>query len=252
MTEAELRTLLGTFKTGVLSESDAVRQLAAGPFRHTQFDFAVPDHHRYLRHGLSEVIYAPGKSVEQILALAKDASSDKAPVLITRLHEEKVERLREVFPDARYNVAARTATLHAPVAKDLSVVPDAGTVPHVAIVAAGTSDLPVAEEVLEVCVAMDVPFVRLYDVGVAGLHRILSRTAALQAATALVVVAGMEGALPSVVGGLVAPRFSINDLKGRLITLQERWRMDGGFDFSDERIAADWRAGAGGVERVAG
>ena len=100
--------------------------------------------------------------------------------------------------DARVNAAARTVTLHAPA----PAAPRAGE-PHVAVVAAGTSDLPVAEEAAEVCVAMGIPHHTIYDVGVAGIHRLLARADTLQEATALVVVAGMEGALPSVVAGLL-------------------------------------------------
>jgi NCAIR mutase (PurE)-related protein len=203
MSETELRELLRAVKRGAVSETDALHQLATGPFRATPLDFASPDHHRRLRHGLAEVIFGQGKTAEQIAGIARQVSHGNVPVLITRIDDDKAARLLEDFPGARHNAAARTLTLHAPTAVDLADAKDASATPHVAIVAAGTSDLPVAEEALEVCIAMGVPFTRLYDVGVAGLHRILARTAALHAASVLIVVAGMEGALPSVVGGLV-------------------------------------------------
>jgi NCAIR mutase (PurE)-related protein len=205
MNEPELRSLLAAVQAGGLSPDDALRQLKSGPFRPADLGFAQVDHHRRLRQGLGEVIYGESKTIAQIIAIADEAGGAGAPVLITRLQPEKSARLAAHFPAGRSNAAARTFTLHAPAPVD-------GTPgrPHVAIVAAGTSDLPVAEEAVEVCIAMGVPYQKHYDVGVAGIHRLLARVETLQSATALVVVAGMEGALPSVVAGLLGrPVFAV-------------------------------------------
>jgi NCAIR mutase (PurE)-related protein len=205
MNETELRTLLDAVQAGGLSPDDALRRLKSGPFRPADLGFAQVDHHRRLRQGLGEVIYGESKTIEQIIAIATEAGAAGAPVLITRLQPEKLARLGAQFPLGRPNAAARTFILHAPAPLE----PAPGQ-PHVAIVAAGTSDLPVAEEAAEVCVAMAVPFQRHFDVGVAGLHRLLARVETLQSATALVVIAGMEGALPSVVAGLLGrPVFAV-------------------------------------------
>lgn len=205
MNEHEISTVLTAVQAGSLSPAEALRRLQSGPFQTADLGFAQVDHHRRLRQGLGEVIYGESKTIEQIIAIANEAGSSGAPVLITRLQPEKSNRLSTEFPAGRVNAAARTFILHAPA--PLGATPE---LPHVAIVAAGTSDLPVAEEAVEVCVAMGVPYQRHYDVGVAGIHRLLARTEALQAATALVVVAGMEGALPSVVAGLLGrPVFAV-------------------------------------------
>lgn len=205
MNETDLRSLLEAVRAGRESPEEALRRLQSGPFRSADLGFAQVDHHRRLRQGLGEVIYGESKTIEQIVAIATEAALAGAPVLITRLQPEKSARLAAQFPAGRANAAARTFILQAPA--PLETAPGDA---HVAIVAAGTSDLPVAEEAAEVCVAMGVPFQRHYDVGVAGIHRLLARVEALQSATALVVVAGMEGALPGVVAGLLGrPVFAV-------------------------------------------
>lgn len=205
MNEHEISALLAAVQAGSVSPAEALGRLKSGPFRPADLGFAQIDHHRRLRQGLGEVIYGESKTIEQILAIAAEAGAYGAPVLITRLQPEKSARLMAEFPAGRINAAARTFILNAPA--PLGATPE---LPHVAIVAAGTSDLPVAEEAVEVCVAMGVPYQRHYDVGVAGIHRLLARAEALQAATALVVIAGMEGALPSVVAGLLGrPVFAV-------------------------------------------
>jgi len=205
MQESELSALLDAVRAGTVTPPAALQRLKSGPFRPGTLGFAHVDHHRRIRQGLGEVIYAEGKTIDQILAIAHEASVAEAPVLITRLDPEKCAALGARFPLARSNTLARTLIIHAP--PTLAVAP--GT-PHVAIVAAGTSDLAVAEEAAEVCIAMSVPLERYYDVGVAGIHRLLARAEALQTATALVVLAGMEGALPSVVAGLLGrPVFAV-------------------------------------------
>lgn len=205
MRTEDLQTLLQSVADGSVSVEEATVRLKDGPLRQDELSFATLDHHRHLRQGLAEVVYGEGKTVEEILEIAQRLSSPGVPVLLTRLDPEKISALEERFPDARFNPRGRTCLIHA--------IPelghDAGQ-PFVAVVSGGTADLPVAEEAVEVCVAMGVPVHRIYDVGVAGLHRILSKVGTLREATAVVVVAGMEGALPSVVGGLVGvPVFAV-------------------------------------------
>lgn len=205
MTENELLQLLDRVRTEELSPDAAVRLLKAGPFKTTDLGDANLDHHRSLRHGIGEVVYGESKTVEQIIAIGERLAESGGSVLVTRLDGDKLATLTRHFPDARVNGLGRTLILNARSAKD-----SRSGEPFVAIVAAGTSDSYAAEESCEVCVAMDVAFERFYDVGVAGLHRLLDKRMELQEASALVVVAGMEGALPSVVGGLFGkPIFAV-------------------------------------------
>ncbi|MGA7723809.1 MAG: nickel pincer cofactor biosynthesis protein LarB [Opitutaceae bacterium] len=205
MLDDDLLALLKAVKTGTLSAPQALDRLKAGPFRQSDLGFARPDHHRRFRHGLNEVVYGESKTMEHILGIVAELSAPGAPVLITRLQPEKLAALKERFPSGRANPVARTFVANPPTAREAG--PKEA---HVAIVAAGTSDLPVAEEACEVCFAMETPFVRITDVGVSGLHRLLGSVDKLQAATALVVIAGMEGALPSIVAGLVGrPVFAV-------------------------------------------
>jgi NCAIR mutase (PurE)-related protein len=201
----ELKALLAAVADGTVSPDAAATRLREGPLRQDDLAFATLDHHRHLRQGLAEVVYGEGKTTEELLAIAERLSGPGVPVLLTRLDPEKIEALESRFPDARVNARGRTFTIHAPKERG----PELGA-PFVAVVSGGTADLPVAEEAIEVCVAMDVPVHRIYDVGVAGLHRILNKLERLREAAAVVVVAGMEGALPSVVGGLVSsPVFAV-------------------------------------------
>ncbi len=205
MTPDDLRALLEGVSEGSVPLEEALRKLKDGPLRQDELPFATLDHHRHLRQGLAEVVYGEGKTVEEILEIAQRLSAPGVPVLLTRLDPEKLGALTERFPDGRINARGRTFIVHPPAERG----PGGGS-PFVAVVSGGTADLPVAEEAVEVCVAMAVPVHRIYDVGVAGLHRILSKVQQLREASAVVVVAGMEGALPSVVGGLVgSPVFAV-------------------------------------------
>jgi len=194
----EIVRLLGRLQAGEIGLDAAVEALRAGPFRTEQLPFADLDHHRALRQGLPEVVYGEGKLGEEIVEIARRLAERGQPILVTRLKPEHQDLLEATFPGARSNRRARTCLLNPPELAD-----DEGA-PFVGVVAAGTSDLPVAEEAVEVCRAMSVPTRTWYDVGVSGLHRLLRHVNDLQRASAVVVVAGMEGALPSVVGGLVA------------------------------------------------
>lgn len=205
MNRDQIEQLLGRLQRGEISLESAVEALRAGPFRTDHLSFADLDHHRALRQGLPEVIYGEGKTTDEIVGIARRLSETGQPILVTRLRPEDQAVLEATFAGCRVNPRARTCLLNPP--KD---PPGADDGPFVGIVAAGTSDLAVAEEAVEVCVAMAVPTRTWYDVGVSGLHRLLRHVPDLQRASALVVVAGMEGALPSVVGGLVAcPVFGV-------------------------------------------
>jgi len=205
MTSEEIKALLEAVADGSVSPDEAVGRLKDGPLRQDELSFATLDHHRHLRQGLAEVVYGEGKTIEEILEIADRLSAPGVPVLLTRLSPEKLAALEDRFPDARLNPRGRTCLVRPLPEKG----PEDG-LPFVAVVSGGTADIPVAEETVEVCVAMGVPVHRIYDVGVAGLHRILSKVEKLREAAAVVVVAGMEGALPSVVGGLVgSPVFAV-------------------------------------------
>lgn len=198
MNENDLVHLLRNVALGTVPVADAVERLKQGPFNTDATPFATPDFHRRLRLGLGEVVYGEGKTASQVLEIVERLSREANPVLATRLDAEKLDVLRGAFPDARLNRMARTALVHAPDPKDAS-----SGEPFVAVVSAGTSDQPVVEEACEACVAMDVAFEKVTDVGVAGMHRMVAHLPLLRKAAAIVVVAGMDGVLPSVIGGLV-------------------------------------------------
>ena len=157
--------------------------------------FAQVDHHRALRQGFPEVILGEGKSSAQVVAIAERLAAQSDRLLVTRVDLDTYLAVKEQLPDARYHADARAITLErAPQTR----------APGVAVLCAGTSDVGVAQEAAVTAELMGSAVDRFYDVGVAGLHRLLDKLAPLRAAKALVVVAGMEGALPSVVAGLVA------------------------------------------------
>ena len=194
----DLARLLQEVAQGMVPVADALEQLKQGPFRSDETSSATPDFHRHLRLGLGEVVYGEGKTVSQILEIVERLSQSGVPVLVTRLDAERLDALETAYPGARLNRTARTALVHAPDPKDAS-----SGEPFVAVVSAGTSDQPVVEEACEVCVAMRVAHEKVIDVGVAGVHRMVNALPLLRKAAAIVVVAGMDGALPSVIGGLV-------------------------------------------------
>jgi NCAIR mutase (PurE)-related protein len=189
-----LRQLLERVAAGRSSVAAALRELETWPLE--TLDFACLDHQRALRCGFPEVIFGQGKTPAQIETIFAKLAATRNNVLATRVSLEAAERVRGRFPDAAYHDSARALTLRQN--------PPAVSAGLVAIVCAGSSDLPVAEEARVTLEIMDQPTRTLYDVGVAGLHRLLMRSADLRQASVLVVVAGMEGALPSVVGGLVS------------------------------------------------
>lgn len=195
MKEDRLRELLAAVAEGRVSQDEALERLRTLPFE--DLEFAKVDHHRALRCGLPEVIYGEGKTVPQIARIARTIAARGHKALVTRLDTRRAEELKEVLPELEYRETARIAILGGEAGGE---VPGRGTV---AVVAAGTADVPVAEEAAVTVEAAGQEVVRLYDVGVAGLHRLLAHQQVLRSAMVLIVVAGMEGALPSVVAGLV-------------------------------------------------
>nr|WP_205762279.1 nickel pincer cofactor biosynthesis protein LarB [Longimicrobium terrae] len=191
-----MRALLDEVAAGSLPVDEAERRLAWAPTE--DLGFARVDHHRALRHGFPEVVFGLGKTPEQLAMIAARIAARGEGVLATRVDEAAFEPLRAAVPGIRINPLGRTAYLPAaePVARR--------TRGSVLIVTAGTSDLPVAEEAADTAAAFGNPVERLTDVGVAGIHRILAAQDTLAGAAVIIVVAGMEGALPSVVGGLVS------------------------------------------------
>lgn len=196
MTTERLRTLLGGVADGTVSPAQAERDLAWAPVEDA--GYALVDHHRALRQGYPEVIFGEGKSPEQVIGIAERIAARGEGFLATRLADEAQRRVAAAFRDVRVDPVSRTAHLPAEQRTDRR------TRGPVLVVAAGTSDLPVAEEAAITAQAFGNSVERLTDVGVAGLHRILAARDALSRASVLIVVAGMEGALPSVVGGLVS------------------------------------------------
>jgi pyridinium-3,5-biscarboxylic acid mononucleotide synthase len=194
MNPGELKRLLEEVRAGRVPVEEAMERLRRLPFE--PITDAMVDHHRELRTGFPEVVYAPGKSLEQVIEISRRLVAAGQTLLVTRVSPELAARVIEAIDGVEHNPVARTLLKPAPGA--------AAPGGRVGVVAAGTADLPVAEEAAVTAGALGCQVARLYDVGVAGLHRLLAKLPELQSQDALVVAAGMEGALPSVVGGLVA------------------------------------------------
>ncbi|NNG15798.1 MAG: nickel pincer cofactor biosynthesis protein LarB [Gemmatimonadales bacterium] len=195
MTPDQLESLLSAVAQGAVSPVAALEQLKHFPGE--QLEIATIDHQRHLRLGQPEVVFCEGKSAEQALEVCRHLAEATGTFLGTRASPELADRLKREHPGVEWNPTGRTVYLPptprpAPTGR--------GTI---LVVSAGTSDLAVAEEAAVVAEALGNPVERLVDVGVAGLHRLLSASERLREATVVIVVAGMEGALPSVVGGLV-------------------------------------------------
>jgi NCAIR mutase (PurE)-related protein len=195
MERSRLAQLLEAVSAQKVDVASALAELSQLPF--SDLTYARVDHHRALRQGMAEVIFAPGKSAEQIAGVALRLIAAGQDVLVTRLEAAAFAEVSALVPSLVYRAAARTASFQ--------VAPRAlSAEERVAIVTAGTSDVPVAEEAIETLRMAGIGCRRFFDVGVAGLHRLLAVMPELTKAEALIVIAGMEGALPSVVGGLVA------------------------------------------------
>jgi NCAIR mutase (PurE)-related protein len=197
MTPSALLKLLGEVERGSLTPEAAAARLADLPFE--DLGHARVDHHRSLRAGLPEVVFAAGKTPEQTAAIFSALAADGVDVLATRADSATAESVLAQHPAATYNVTARTISL-----RQSSLAGETTPRGRIAIVCAGTSDVPVAEEAAVTAETFGAAVTRLYDVGVAGLHRLLAVRDDLKSANVVIVCAGMEGALPSVVGGLVS------------------------------------------------
>ncbi|MFN7954029.1 MAG: nickel pincer cofactor biosynthesis protein LarB [bacterium] len=195
MNPDRLRELLQEVRGGHVDVDAALERLAQLPYQ--DLGFARVDHHRALRKGFPEVVYGGGKTATQIVAIVRALVKAGSNALVTRVDPDKARAVRRRLPKARYHEDARALTLITAPLKPAG----RGTV---VVVSAGTSDQPVAEEAAVTLELMGQRIDKVYDVGVAGLHRLLGDAARLREASVLIVVAGMEGALPSVVAGLVS------------------------------------------------
>ncbi|MCM2357566.1 MAG: nickel pincer cofactor biosynthesis protein LarB [Geobacteraceae bacterium] len=194
MDPREIKNLLNNLKNGDIDIDDVLERLKHLPFE--EIGCATVDHHRGLRQGFPEVIMGEGKSVGQIEQIIAAMLGTGSNILATRLDEEKAARIRQGFPTSLYHGDARCLTIEQ---KPVELTGKG----KILVVSAGTSDIPVAAEAVVTARMMGNEVAHLYDVGVAGIHRLLARKEELLAAAVIIVVAGMEGALPSVVAGLV-------------------------------------------------
>lgn len=188
-----IQEILDQYKNGDIELTDALQKLSDRGI--DEMGFATIDTDRLKRTGMPEVIYGSGKTVEQVTKIAERMYQNKIDILATRITKEMAESVQQVIPDANYNELARTITY-----KFSNTVNDKG---YIAVVAAGTSDMPVAEEAAETARFLNNEVKTIYDVGVAGIHRLFHKLDLIRNARVIIVVAGMEGALASVVGGLV-------------------------------------------------
>ena len=194
MIRERVRDLLQRVADGTVTPEHALKDLTEEPME--SLEFATIDHHRALRQGFPEVIYGAGKTSGQIVAIAEKIAERSGGFLATRLTDEAMASLTSRFAQVEINALGRTAWLR-------PAEPTPAGKGTIMIVTAGTSDLPVAEEAAVSACALGNPIARLTDVGVAGLHRLLAKKDDLYQAAVVIVIAGMDGALPSVVGGLV-------------------------------------------------
>ena len=193
MDAARLRELIESVAAGTCSPEEAMRRLRMLPFE--DMGFAKVDHHRPLRKGFPEVIFGAGKTPEQVVAIVTRMREHGSNVLATRCSSEIIAAVKQAHPEAVHHEAARAITL--------VVEPPKPLPGYTAVLCAGTSDIPVAEEAAVTCQMMGVAVKQVHDVGVAGIHRLFNRLDVLEGANVVIVCAGMEGALPSVVAGLV-------------------------------------------------
>ncbi|MBW1989281.1 MAG: nickel pincer cofactor biosynthesis protein LarB [Deltaproteobacteria bacterium] len=193
MTKETLKEILRQVAAGTLAPEEAEDQLCHLPFQ--DLGFACVDHHRGLRKGFPEVVFGQGKTAEQVIGIMEAMAGQKDTVLVTRLSPEKAAAVAEAFPDAAYDPLARMLVLQreAPRPAGRGVI---------GVICAGTSDMPVAREAAITARAMGNDVREVNDVGVSGIHRLFAHSELIRTAKVLVVAAGMEGALPSVVAGM--------------------------------------------------
>jgi NCAIR mutase (PurE)-related protein len=193
MTPEDIKKLLDQVKEGNTNVDDAFNQLKE--LSYSDLGYAKIDNHRELRRGYPEVIFCAGKTVAQVKGIVERMASHGNNILGTRATEEMYNAVKEVCPEAVFNHSARTITVRKKVIEP--------TQSYIAIITAGTSDIPIAEEAAVTAEIFGNKVERLFDVGIAGIHRLYDNIEVIRGAKVLVVIAGMEGALPSVVGGLV-------------------------------------------------
>ena len=192
MDPKDLERILDEVNNGTLSTDEAMQRLRDLPF--SDLGFARVDHHRHMRTGIPEIVFCQGKSARQIKAIAESMLENAHGVLLSRIDQEQADFIKKHFDNAQHHADARVCVIGENTA---------GTEETAAVVSAGTSDLPVAEEAALTAEFLGLRVERVYDAGVAGIHRLLPHLEMLNRARVLIVVAGMEGALPSVVAGLV-------------------------------------------------
>lgn len=189
---SEIKDILESVRDGSVSVEDALLEIKKEPF--ADIDFAKVDLHRKARQGQAEVIYGAGKTVEQMLSIIEVMiQNGQKTILITRLSEDKAEKIQKVYA-LKYNALAKVGVI--------GEIPNPTGIGSILVVTAGTSDIPVAEEAAITAEVFGNAVTRLYDVGVAGIHRLLSHLDEIMSASVIIAIAGMEGALASVVGGL--------------------------------------------------
>jgi len=189
----DLKKLLIQFQNGDIDLNQALEQLKSLPYEN--LEFAHVDHHRQTRQGFPEVIYCEGKTDEQVEKIIAAIIKKKSGVLATRAHEKLFDRLHKKFPQLKYNKAGRV------IYQEPTLI-SSDYDEKILILSAGTSDIPVAEEAYQTAYTLGFKPKKIYDVGVAGIHRLLNYRSDLDESLIIIVVAGMEGALASVVGGL--------------------------------------------------
>ena len=193
MTRKEIENLLKAVKGGQKSVEEALNVLQNFPY--TDLGFAKIDHHREMRTGYPEIVYCAGKTIEQAIGIFRLMSAHENNIIGTRADERMFEAVKEVIPEAVYYPVARIISIQRKKTKSPTG--------KIAIITAGTSDMPVAEEAAVTAELLGNKVVRIYDAGVAGIHRLVDKLPEIKSSRVIIVIAGMEGALASVVGGLV-------------------------------------------------
>ena len=196
MNAVRLKRLLASISSGETSVDEGFEALRNLPFE--DIGYACLDHHRHIRKGLPEVVYGPGKNTEQLIEIVSRLISAGGPVLVTRVTKDQADAVMSSVPGIVYHELSRALSY-----LDDSDRPAPNIRGRIGVVTGGTADMPVAEEACLTLEIMGHPVDRLYDVGVAGIHRLLDRLEILRKASALIVMAGMDGVLPSIIGGLV-------------------------------------------------
>lgn len=192
MNKEEIKELLSNVKNGITSEEEALKVIEDMPYR--DLNYAKIDYHRGVRVGYPEVIYAEGKEIEHLKGIVKDMLVRDSNILITRVNEEAYKAICEVTDKVVYNKTGKICIVNPKETKKTG---------KIAVITGGTADIPVAEEAAITCEVFGNNVERIYDVGVAGIHRLLSKIDIIREAKVVIAIAGMEGALPSVVAGLV-------------------------------------------------